>query len=347
MADELYSFRETLKKVVKVLPPRSANLLKLRFGLFSNASPLTLEAIGKRESITRERVRQIENDCLKKMRAHADITLLDPFLQRLRAFFEENGGAVKEARITGSVFGVPLGANEGTNAALFLLKLSRLANRYKDDENFYARWCLPTIKEDILGQALSAFALTLKNESGVLLHDAFLGKLKRHLASFGISTENKNALLSYAGLSKYLDKNSWGEWGHIASPLIKPKGMKDASYAVLLKSGAPLHFRAIAEHIKKMYARPINAQTVHNELIKDSRFVLVGRGLYALGAWGYQAGFVKDIICSILKEKACRKEEIIEKVLSQRTVKESTVLMNLQNKNHFRLRPDGTYTLVS
>lgn len=347
MENELYAFREALKKVVKILPLRSANLLKLRFGLFSDTLPLTLEAIGKREGITRERVRQIENDCLKKLRSYKDLTLLAPLFQRLQLFFEENGGAVKESKVTGSIFGVPPNNHEGTNTALFLLKLSRLASHYKNDKDFYARWYLSTIKKDVLEPALSTFVLTLKNDPGAVAHGLFLGKLRGHLANAGLEVENQNALLSYAGLSKHLDENPWGEWGHVSSPLIRPKGMKDTSYAVLLKSGQPLHFRTIAGQIQKIYARPINVQTVHNELIKDNRFVLVGRGLYALSVWGHQAGFVKDIICSILKEKACRKEEIVKRVLALRSVKASTVLMNLQDKNRFQLQPDGAYTLIS
>lgn len=56
-----------LLKVLDTLPEREAGILKMRFGI-GYSSPLTLEEVGKRYSLTRERVRQIEASALKKMR---------------------------------------------------------------------------------------------------------------------------------------------------------------------------------------------------------------------------------------------------------------------------------------
>ena len=56
-----------LLKVLDTLPEREAGILKMRFGI-GYSSPLTLEEVGKRYSLTRERVRQIESSALKKMR---------------------------------------------------------------------------------------------------------------------------------------------------------------------------------------------------------------------------------------------------------------------------------------
>jgi hypothetical protein len=93
--------------------------------------------------------------------------------------------------------------------------------------------------------------------------------------------------------------------------------------------------------------RKVHVATVHNELIKDTRFVLVGRGLYALAEWGYQPGVVKEIISKVLKEskKPLTKEEIVEKVLGQRFVKENTVALNLQDKNRFVKDDKGMYNV--
>ena len=51
-----------------------------------------------------------------------------------------------------------------------------------------------------------------------------------------------------------------------------------------------MHFKEVAEAISKTFGKKTHYATCHNELIKDSRFVLVGRGMYALAEWGYQAG---------------------------------------------------------
>ncbi len=49
------------------IPPREARILRLRFGLMDNRH-YTLEEIGRRIGVTRERVRQIERQALKRLR---------------------------------------------------------------------------------------------------------------------------------------------------------------------------------------------------------------------------------------------------------------------------------------
>lgn len=56
-----------LNKVLDTLPARDADVLRMRFGI-GIEKPLTLEEVGKKYHITRERVRQIEAEALKKMR---------------------------------------------------------------------------------------------------------------------------------------------------------------------------------------------------------------------------------------------------------------------------------------
>ena len=108
-----------------------------------------------------------------------------------------------------------------------------------------------------------------------------------------------------------------------------------------------MHFTEVAKAITKNLLRLAHAQTVHNELIKDSRFVLVGRGLYALASWGYKPGLVRDIIKNVLKENgALGKEDIVKKVLKERYVKENTILINLNNRALFQKNPNGTYLAV-
>jgi DNA-directed RNA polymerase delta subunit len=87
--------------------------------------------------------------------------------------------------------------------------------------------------------------------------------------------------------------------------------------------------------------------TIHNELIKDSRFVLVGRGIYALEEWGYGIGTVKDVILKILKESKnpLKKQEVLKKVSKQRIVKDNTIFLNLQNQKYFSKDSKGRYTV--
>ena len=80
------------------------------------------------------------------------------------------------------------------------------------------------------------------------------------------------------------------------------------------------------------------SQTVHNELIKDDRFVLVGRGIYALASWGFSPGTVADVVLDVLSESdtPLSREEVIREVLKQRLVKKNTIVLALQNKEKIR-----------
>ena len=59
--------REQLQNVLETLSQREAEVIRLRYGLY-NGRPLTLEEVGQRFNITRERIRQIEAKALRKLR---------------------------------------------------------------------------------------------------------------------------------------------------------------------------------------------------------------------------------------------------------------------------------------
>jgi len=143
-------------------------------------------------------------------------------------------------------------------------------------------------------------------------------------------------------ISKKIQKNSEGFFGLKEWPEINPKGVKDKAFLVFKKEQKPLHFAQVAQLIDS--ALP---QTVHNELIKDPRFILVGRGIYALREWGYEPGMVKDVILNILKQakNPLSKEEILQKTLKQRLVKQNTVFLNLSNRKYFLRTGDGRYKI--
>ena len=161
---------------------------------------------------------------------------------------------------------------------------------------------------------------------------------------------SQDRLLHFLLVSKSIRQNVFGKWGLAEWSEIKPRGMREKAHLVLKTSAQPLHFRDIAKMIdeyglhgtKKKKSHP---QTVHNELIKDQRFVLVGRGIYALSDWGYKKGTVKDVITEILREagKPLSREEIVERVFEIRQVKKSTVVINLNT--YFARAGKNVYTL--
>jgi hypothetical protein len=79
----------------------------------------------------------------------------------------------------------------------------------------------------------------------------------------------------------------------------------------------------------------------------DDKYVLVGRGMYALKEWGYQTGTVTEIIFSILKENGpLAKDELMKKVLDQRVVRKTTINLSLSDKSKFKRTPTGEFDLA-
>ena len=145
-------------------------------------------------------------------------------------------------------------------------------------------------------------------------------------------------------MSKTLSKNPLGEWGKSNSSSIKTRGIKDYAFLMMRKHGSPMHFREVAKAIADTFTKKCHTATCHNELIKDNRFVLVGRGIYALSEWGYKKGVVKDVIKELLKKNGpMSKEDIVEQVMKERYLKKNTILVNLQNSKYFKKNKNGLY----
>lgn len=165
-----------------------------------------------------------------------------------------------------------------------------------------------------------------------------------HLKDISEQYKNEEIIMRWLSLSKTIDKNPLGEWGIATSPNINARGMRDYAFLVIRRHGSPMHFTEVAKAITDTFGKKAHVATCHNELIKDKRFVLVGRGLYALNDWGYEGGVVKDVIKNILKKNGpLTKDEIVDKVLKERYVKENTIIVNLQDSRHFKKETGGRY----
>ena len=164
-----------------------------------------------------------------------------------------------------------------------------------------------------------------------------------------VTYEHPSHIEAIASISKQLASLN-GLWGLAKWPTVNPKNIRDKIFVVLESKKEPMHFADIAEAIAEsdFKRKNVTIQAIHNELIKDSRFVLIGRGIYALDSWGYKKGTVSDIITQILKEagKPLTRVEIVKQVLRSRKVKETTILLNLQNKKLFKKVDKNSYTVA-
>lgn len=351
-----FNYQKICSSFLKDLSQRATDIIERRFGLKTGKRE-TLEAIGETHGITRERVRQIEEGGFLEIQSKIKE------YQKIFQYFDDvlkSFGDIKEEEALLRF----LGGENSQNHVFFLLTiparsriLDRKATRIGDNfekileiQDFYPFW---TRKKESLGLAKKIVKSTIKkfeSKKRPLTLDELFRAQKTNLSKISSKKLNKDIFNSYLEISKEIQKNPEGQFGLKNWLEINPRGVKDKSYLVLKKQRKPLHFTQITDLIKNssfLSQREIHTATVHNELIKDPRFVLVGRGLYALKEWGYTSGVVKDVIFKVLKEskKSLAKEEILRKVLKQRLVKENTVFLNLDNKKYFLKDSQGKYII--
>lgn len=317
----MFNYRKICQELLQDLPERQKEVILRRFGL-KNEERETLESIGRDFGITRERVRQIEEDGLRRIKP--EIVKYQRVFQYFGQYLKKRGGLRKEEILLRD-----LARKEQPAQVYFLLTISENFERFAENENFYSFWAINS----------DSFKVA-KNIIDLLFNK--LREIGRPLNLKELSSFSPNpALIYYLEISKRILQNPEGFYGLRDWPEINPRGVKDKAYLVFKKVGKPLHFKEVAKQIEGALI-----QTVHNELIKDPRFVLVGRGIYALKEWGYLPGQVKDVIAQILKENGpLTQGEILERVLKQRLVKESTILLNLNNKKHFLRTVEGKYKI--
>jgi len=334
--------KQVTKRLLSVLPTRAQDVLVNRFGLGSNAKKMTLESIGQKYGITRERVRQIENYALINLRKSKEYEKESKIFDELKNLIDSLGGVLAEEDL---LLHFAKDASS-QNHIHFLLVVANDFYREKEDEEFKHHWHVDSTLAERIKQSLRKMYSNLSDKdliSEAEMVSLFLEEVK------DLSEKYKNAevIKRWLSLSKQIGKNELGEWGRSSSPNINAKGVRDYAYLVIRRHGSPIHFREVAKSIEEVFDKKAHVATTHNELIKDPRFVLVGRGLYALSEWGYMSGVVKDVIRSVLKEFGpLTKNEVIEKVLKERYVKENTIMVNLQNPKHFKKDKEGRYSIV-
>jgi hypothetical protein len=339
----------TVAQMVRTLNPRNRDILSRRFGL-KNGTRETLESIGKGYGITRERVRQIEEFALVQLaKAAPDNRDLAKTVAQVREVLAREGGILRER----ALFKLASGSEKDSaaNAALvFALTLDRGLVRISDNDRVHAFWAQDRATSAALASQAQSLVAALSRDGAVKSREPLVS-LARTAGLNGLDGApfGDRHLATLMAVSKELGSNIFGELGLSHWSQIRPKGVRDKAYLVIKKAGAPQHFSQIARLINqaKFDAKKTNVQTVHNELIKDDRFVLVGRGMYALAEWGYKAGTVKDVLKDILTNhgKALPRAELIARVGQMRMVKENTILLNLQDSATFVRDTQGHYTL--
>jgi len=353
--EEIEQFRpqEIVETLLKYLTSREKDVIRRRFGLSGNKKE-TLEKIGDSYKVTRERIRQVENIAIKKLKKLKQFNeIVGPFVQTLTSVLKKHGGIMNEEILLEELLKLTGDTNESRQCVLFLTE--RIFKKefiyQKESSSYHASWRLPQTNMSIIEatiEEIERYFVERKKPGkvGVVIEEFCLRPFfNQH--SYQLSEES---IVSYIDVSKKIAKNPFDEYGLQKWGNVAPKRMNDKIFLVLKKHGKPLHFNKITEMIYqlKFDERPAYPPTVHNELILNSEYILVGRGIYALREWGYKPGVVADVISDILKsnDHPLTRDEIVRQVLKERVVKKNTIFLALTDKHKFQKKSDGTYTTV-
>ncbi len=334
--------KKVTKRIISHLADRASDVIMHRFGLTAEGKKKTLEEIGKKYNITRERVRQVEDAALASIKKSEVFRAEQQVFDELKQLVRKLGSIVAEHELLPYV-----SKDKATqNHVSFFLELSDSFKKHREDDNFHTRWSVDHEVTEKVHETLRKLYASLSDED-LIPETEMIKKFFDHMKELSDEYKNEEVVKRWLSMSKAVAKNPLGEWGKASSPNIHVRGVKDYAYLVMRRHGTPLHFKEVADSISKTFNKKIHYATCHNELIKDPRFVLVGRGMYALAEWGYKKGIAREVIADILKKEGpLSKEEVIKRVNKERYFKKNTILVNLVNPKYFKKNKSGLYTLI-
>lgn len=320
---------------------REREIITRRFGLYDRKE--TLEQIGELLGITRERVRQLEKAILIRLKIASEEGKIPQAITVEKAMVRElteMGRVATVADLANKLLKKTADPLERARVAFIAELVPHLTVVNENDDFKHAVGIAEYGDEKKIRGQIDDIVKAIKKHGEPLtieqLHDQ-------------LNYEHPSIARALASVSKHLS-NLKDMWGLNKWPTVNPKNIRDKIYVILLENGKPLHFSEIADSIKdsNFSRKNVTTQAIHNELIKDSRFVLIGRGIYALDSWGYSKGTVADTIADILRKatEPLHRDEIVKRVLKNRHVKETTILLNLQSKPQFKRVAKATYTLI-
>jgi len=305
---------------------------------------VTLSQIGHELHLSRERIRQIERDALARLsdRLHEG---QHTAIQYIIATIDAAGGVMAEDDLIQTVLLPARQIPAEVNSLRLFLRLTKDLVEIKDSKTMRPGWVLKVIDTKSVFEAIAVARSVIEAEGKVIEFKTIWDKCPQY-------HQYPQAYLQNAiALSREIIRTTEGEYGLASWSTINPKNVRDKIYFVLHESGSPLHFTEITKRIrdKSFDNKKIVQPTVHNELIADDRFVLVGRGIYALSHWGYKPGTVEQVIEEVLKrgKRSMTTDEIVAEVLKSRHVKKNTIIINLQIKPQFVKVGKKLYTLDS
>ncbi len=335
--------KKVTQKITSHLQNRASDIILNRHGLNVDGKKKTLEEIGKKYNITRERVRQIEDAAINLIKKSDAYKNEQAIFDELKQIIHSLGSIVAEHKLLPAISKDKVTQNHIN----FFLVLGDAFKKHREDEHFHTRWSVDDAMADKIHNSLKKLYATLKDED-LISETEMIKKFFDQMKDVADQYRDEEMVKRWLSMSKTIAKNPLGEWGKASSPNIRTRGIKDYAYLVIRAHGSPMHFKEVTDAISKTFGKKAHYATCHNELIRDPRFILVGRGIYALAEWGYKAGIAREVIQDILKREGqpLSKDDIVTKVMKERYFKKNTILVNLANPKYFKKTKNGLYTIV-
>ncbi len=322
---------KSFEDILKSLSEKEKNVIERRVWL--NWDKETLQNIGNSfsPSITRERVRQIEDSWIKKIGRIIKATLLTKIQNVSIEFLKLHWGVMSKDKLINNVI-KELNIDSDANHSILemIIQSDFEIKKSKQKLGCQIYFYLPNISKSDIENVYKEALKVLKKKKDVVTKNSLFENV--------LSWLNKPVSITFidSSLELFDDIVYWEEnlvwltkW-----KILNPKTLKDKAIYVMKKEKTPMHFVEISNKITQMLEEKVKVNTIHNELIRNNEFVLIWRWIYALKEWGFNPGTVLDVISSILEKnwEPMSTEEITKEVLKIRNVKQTTIYMNLQNK---------------
>jgi len=315
------------------LSEKESSVLQRR--VWYNTEKETLQNIGNsfKPQITRERVRQIEETSIKKIWRIIKSSLLNSIQETAQKYIKLHGWLMAQDKLT-NILIKELKLESNVNWWILEVVIQSNFDIKKSKQKL---WCeiyymLPSTNKQLVWiihkEALRILRRRKKVIEKTALYETIAGNLD--------TKEELSIILIDSIVDLFDDIVFWEEnlvwltrW-----KILNPKTLKDKAIYVLKRDKVPMHFVDLSNKITEMQWKSVKVNTIHNELIRNEEFVLIGRWIYALKEWGFIPGTVQDVIIAVLKKKwePMNTEDITKEVLKTRNVKQTTIYMNLQNK---------------
>ena len=333
------SLEKPVNEALKLLSEQQRDVLVARFSLNKSGKRQTLQNIADKRNVTRERIRQIQEGAIQRLREDRCVTLLANSITKLESALHECSGVADEEAICNLC---KISTPQERGYVRLLLEVGEAFSYQRPTEDLNAFWYMDANEKRGVEKMLrGAQDQVSARPDDVFSYDEIVQFLKS--SDRGSKVRFHDSVVT---LMPKVTTNEFGEWGHVKNKEITLRSMGGYIGKVLRAAGQPLHYSDVAQKVTTLRKKRCSTSSCLNELVRSPKFILVGRGTYAIAGDTYKPGTIRDVIAEYLGEvRSATLEEIVDHVLTQRVVAEKSVVQTLQREKKMFTREGDTYRL--